>query len=588
MEKEDLSKRRKDRIPSKKEFLNNLNTENKLETDKWVDLKYFKKDSFQSQQILEKLSCDKIKNNQEIKHLSHEDYFKLIFKNINNEPLTEKLNEKVYQSEKIFSTKDINKLPLEDQVQLIFKKASVVSFDVICNILGYKMQKENEYANKHSNINLKDSRHFKLLSEKDEDYFTKVNKLSEKEILELVLVYGNILKSGNFIYKSEKKYDYITDLKKKDYYIKQRNTIIQLLQNYFNSGIKKNYFTGANEDILKEVLDESCEKKNGFYFLKESIFSKSKSDNFKNNYKDTYYKGVSSWQSFQYDQNIKLSFISDEQVLKKIEEMEINENYSNNPFVNKRERKYSSSYANLGEYTTVKKEDSKIKAPLAPKKNSYSSKELIGDLEYNSDNIITNSESGNIENGKTDNIHTYNQIKMEVDHHEPVNDYYSARAAFSGNNKKSTRNKNQENVNKIDSKEVANTDIGINLNVLKENLIKNYNSEEINKKNDLVKKIFSEFPELKGNPDGNHILNDLISELFSEINSNIYIKEIDDKEADKTWKVLLDLFSKGNSYKKVDFKKAIAEKNIQITDQNLNKLLKRIAVYSNQAWNIKE
>lgn len=578
------NKKKKDRVPTKKELLNNLNQDNQKETEKWVDLKYYKKESYQSHQILEKLSYDKATNPPEISHLSQEDYFKLIFKNINNEAITEKLNEKVYQTDKILSCNDLIKLPLADQINIIFKKASVLSFDIILNVLGVESEdKKSSLENAKKIINSNN------VEKKFNSYQNKVSKLTEKQALELILNYGQVLKSGNFIYKSENKYDYITDSKKRESMIKQRNTIIQFLQNNSQNGIKKNYFNGANEEILKEILTESCECINGYYFLRESIFSKTKADDFKKNYRDVYLKGISYWQNFAYDTSIKLGYLSDEQVLKKIEDLEIIENNLNQTITQK--RKYSLNYANTV-LSTNKKDENKIKVPLALSRNNNSNSNLLSDSDY----TIEKMKDGIDKNVKIKfdgnaNLEA-NENEMQIDDENKADDLNKANLVKIENGKKSDKNiikLEQKRDFEGNQKQVqTKNEIGINLNIIKDFLIKNSNIESANQKSDIINKIHSEFPNIKDDSKGDEIISKIIKEMFCEIRNKYYLREIEDKELNKVWTVLLDMFFKGNSYKKVDIKKELNEKNVQITDQSLNKILKRIAIYTNSAWNLKE
>lgn len=564
MEKEE-SKKRKERVPTKKELLNNLNQENQKETEKWADLKYYKKETYQSHQILEKLSCEKIANGTELSQLSQEDYFKLIFKNINNEAITEKLNEKVYLIEKIISCNDLMKYPLQDQMQIIFKKASVLSFDIILNVLG--VQKETEKTQ------------------------SKGKKLKENQALELILAYAQILKSGNFIFKSENKYDYVIDLAKRDYMIKQRNTIIQFLQNNAQNGIKKNYFNDANAEILKEVLNESCECVNGSYFLRESIFSKAKAEEFKKNYKEFYLKGISYWQNFAYDTNIKLGYVSDEQILKQIEDLEIIENNLAHPTIGQK-RKYSFNYANSS-LSASKKDENRIKAPLALSRHNNSGRDLLGDSDYKIERMKDGNEKLTVKS-KLDGFAAEKiENKMQIDE-ENITVAAAAEFSYSITEKKIEK-KSDKNLIKIENNgnadfahQAVKSEAGINLNILKESLLKNFSPDSTNKKSDILNSIYNEFPDLKKNLKTDEIVSKLVDEIFVEIRNNLYLKEIEDKEANQVWIVLLDMFLKGNSYKKADIKKELNEKNIQVTDQNLNKILKKIAVYTNSSWNLKE
>jgi len=620
MEK-DENKKRKDRIPSKKELLNNLNNQdNQKETaEKWVDLKYYKKETYQSHQILEKLSCEKIASGiaAEISYLSQEDYFKLIFKNINNEAITEKLNEKVYQTDKIISCNDLLKYPLKDQVQIIFKKASVLSYDIILNIIRVVDKEAAAAADKNTQKILG------IESTKTQSKFSKENnnnKLTEKQALELILCYGQILKSGNLIYKSENKYDYVTDSVKREYMIKQRNTIIQFLQNNSKTGIKRNYFKGAKEEILNEILSESCECINGSYFLRESIFSNAKALEFKTNHNEFYLKAISFWQSFAYDTSILLSYVSDEQVLKQIEDLEItteNNNISHSAApIGGQKRKQSFNYANSGALAAGRRDYStKIKAPLALSRNNNSGRDLLMDSDYKiermkdggNDKLAVSSiyEDGFVGEKQQDE----NKMLMQIDDDQnkeatatvKVEHAYAEEETKNvGKKKSSLSDKNLikfENVkiskggkSDLGQQQAVKSEAGININsfILKESLLKNFIPDSTNKKSDILNSIYNEFPDLKNNPNAEETLNKLFCELFVEIRNNFFLKEIEDKEANKVWSTLLDMFLKGNSYKKGEIKKELTDKSIHITDQSLNKILKRLAVYTNSSWNLKE
>jgi len=589
MEKEDLIRKKKERVPTKKELLNNLNQDNQKEIEKWADLKFYKKETYQSHQILEKLTCEKISSSPEALLLSQDEYLKLIFKNIINEALTEKLNEKIYLTDKTISSNDLMKLPIQDQIQILFKKASVLSFEIILSLLG--VDNHNNYLEHPKQGNLIDSRSNYYNKAQREAKFQE-SKISENQVLELILNYAHILKSGNLILKSEVKYEYVTDPKNREFMIKQRNTIIQFLQNNSQNGIKKNYFSGSNEIILNEVLNESCENVNGHYFLRESIFSKSKCEEFKNKYKEIYLKGISYWQNFQYDLSIKLNYVSDEQILKQIEESKNKE--SNQAEVSKK-RKLSSSYANLG--VSLKKEDSKLKAPLNLSKNNHSSKDLFGESDYKVEkDMLKNEVSNSTQQERKKNADKYENNQDIKQSHINSKDKKEEKAQIDNQNGKGIKEKlmqidsvmnqmqidiNETTIDKLEAK-------GINVKILKESLLNNYSYETPNKKTEMIKKIIEEFPYLQTNPNTNIVINSILDDLFLEIRENMYLKEIDDKEANKVWKILLEMFSKGSSYKKIEIKKALGDQNLQITDQNLNKLLKKIAIYSNLSWHLKE
>lgn len=614
MENQEAAKKRKDRIPTKKELLNSLNQENVKEEDKWSDLKFYKKDSMQSYQIFEKLFCEKISKNPETPLLSQEDYLKMLFKNINSEALTEKLNEKVYQIEKIISACDILKLPFQSQVEVLFKKAFILSFDILLNIL--RIDKEPN-DNKKNNLGFKNAilNDFKAIKEQGRPEGLK----TEKELLELILKHAQVLNSGNFIYKSELKYDYVSDPKKKEFLIKQRNTIINIFQTNAEKGIKKAYFVGANEDVLNDVINECCQNNNGFYTLREAIFNKATTQEFIKKYQDIYFNGLLFWKNFSYDKEIKIKEISDKELYSQFEEaQQTSLSRQNKDFSTNKKRKLSLSYANL-----AVAEEVKIKSPLALNRN-HSSKELIPDSGYRIERSKLNNKApqetllGNsrkimndIYPPATKNIDNV----MDVDDGDNLamreNSFNKADSVFVQENYKPQKPVSANNQNNT----VANADAeaftpkpgkdraakakdiiepddrsqaGLNLELLKESILKNFNFEIPNKKIDLIKTLYEEFPELKSNSNSMNIINELIKQLFIEINSSLFIKELDDPEANRVWEVLLELFQKSNSYKKTEIKKALNQKDIQITDQNLNKLLKRLAFYSNQSWNFKE
>ena len=167
---------------------------------------------------------------------------------------------------------------------------------------------------------------------------------------------------------------------------------------------------------------------------------------------------------------------------------------------------------------------------------------------------------------------------------------YGVEASPSKKNEKKNKLENENIL--LDAKEEAQKTIDgivgtVNPEILKDNLLKNFNQDSCFKKTELIQKILDEFSDFN-NKDGLIILNNVIDQLFFEINDNLFIRDLEDKESDRTWKILLNLFSKNKSYKKTEIKKSLSDDNIQITDQNLNKLLKKIASYSNLNWNIKE
>ena len=127
----------------------------------------------------------------------------------------------------------------------------------------------------------------------------------------------------------------------------------------------------------------------------------------------------------------------------------------------------------------------------------------------------------------------------------------------------------------------------ISIELINNAMLKIYDYEGINKKSEILQKILLEFADLQKENWFMESVKKSMNEVFYEIKENLFIKNIDQRD-DKVWKLLLDFFSKKSSYKKIEIKKMLNEKETQITDQNLNKLLKRLANYSNTQWNLKE
>jgi hypothetical protein len=557
MEKNEI-KKRKEKFPSKKEILQiSTNAENK-EEEKWVNLNFYKKESYQSSQILEKLSCEFIEEKSEIPLMTQEDYYKLIFKNINNEAITEKINEKIYQKEKISSVQDLQKLNITEQIELLFKKTTILSFDFILNILGLnnlanEKKEFNNNNNNHNNHNYGENKYSNgnLIENKG-----KNKQITEEEILKLILAYSQMLNSGNFIYKSELKYDYVNDVKQKNILIRQRNTIINLLMKH--KELKKKNFSGINENILTEILNESCIIKNGFYILKDEIFSKNKTEEFIIKYNKFYINEISNWETLGLDNDIKLVYIDDKDIYKNIQEIEDLKN------IKKSKRKTSLNYDGLGFNSNSninnnnKKDDDNIKIPINPQKgNNLREKDSNKSKENQNENTLKD-------------INIINDNNVEISSLENIKEIIPQK-----NTKNDNNNNNNNQTNKISSELINNS------------LLKIYDYDGINKKSEIFEKILIEFSELKKDNSFIELVKYQINEVFYEINEILFIKNIEERD-DNVWKLLLDCFSRKNSYKKTEIKKFISEGEFQITDQNLNKLLKRLANYSNSQWKLKE
>ena len=469
-----------------------------------------------------------------------------------------------------------------------------MSFDFILNILGLNNLSEKRDTNSNNNIH----------NSNEKENKGKIKQISEEEIFKLILAYSQILKSGNFIYKSELKYDYISDNKQKNILIKQRNTVINLLMQH--KKLKKYYFSGIKENVLNEILNESCINNNGFYSLKDDIFSKNKSEEIKNKYKKFYLSEMSNWESLNYDNDIKVDFIDDKEILKNIEEIED----LKIPKVPK--RKISLNYAGLGynENNNINKEDEVMKAPINIPRGITSSNNLKeNNIDYNINEIFNCNDDKNNprkkingeknkkkdiiklsqnENQDTPNNNKDNNDKNDIEIEDlNSNNNINNNDINKNNNNNNNSNKKEKTPKKQKNNENNNNNNKVSSDLINNSLLKVYDFEGINKKSEIFEKILIEFSDFNKE---NWFLDSVkksINEVFFEINEILFIKNIDERD-DKVWKLLLECFFKKNSYKKTEIKKVISENELQITDQNLNKLLKRLASYSNNQWKLKE
>jgi hypothetical protein len=219
----------------------------KTEIDtKWQAMKFYKPDTIQSYQIKDKLYYDDNIKYSKANFVDDEEYFDFLFSNVNREPII---------SRESASYKNLMKQPLNVRIEFFMKKLHIVSF-----------HKLKEFC-------------------KFQDERTEV-------FLETVLRYARILKNGQFILKSECRYDPNT---KSDMCTK-RNYLINLIQNS-KDGVKKSEIKFLHPNEINEILSEIAQSVHGVYVFKEkddlveSLSKKVKS------FKSVYEKEINYWNS---------------------------------------------------------------------------------------------------------------------------------------------------------------------------------------------------------------------------------------------------------------------------------------------------
>jgi len=174
--------------------------------------------------------------------ITKKDYFDIIFNNINKENQEELVNQKkVKNPSSTLTFKDLQDLPVENKIEYLMKKCNITSFTNLKNLI--------------------------IKSDK------KLEKLyTDKTLIEILSRYADMLKNGNFIYKSELRYNGRPQL------INARDTIINILQNN-PDGIKKaeiNSLVKIEKEELSEILSEIGMSLLTNWYLKEQKLDNSK------------------------------------------------------------------------------------------------------------------------------------------------------------------------------------------------------------------------------------------------------------------------------------------------------------------------
>jgi len=217
----------------------------------WNDLKFYKTDTLQSYQILEKLFFEEESTKlSQLDFLSNKEYQKLFFDNVNREVLLEKLYQK--GGERVISYKELIEQPLAVKIEYVLKKINVIPF--------YLLKR-----------------------------YCLADEVSDKIFLENCLKFANILKNGNLILKSEIRYDPNV---KKDL-ITKRSYVINLLQNS-KEGIKRGDIKFLEINEINEILAELSESIEGNLFLKENSCD---NKNFIEKFEKFYLSEVNHWDS---------------------------------------------------------------------------------------------------------------------------------------------------------------------------------------------------------------------------------------------------------------------------------------------------
>ena len=132
-----------------------------------------------------------------VEYISRDDYYSFLFKNINNENIsecyTEALNSK---AEKQVPLKEMKEMPLDKKIEYYIRKVHFTSFDFFLQLI-------------------------------------KETKPNEKLIFEILSKFINVLRTGHLVLKSEVRYE------SKRHLITPRNQIIAILQNNLHLGTEK-------------------------------------------------------------------------------------------------------------------------------------------------------------------------------------------------------------------------------------------------------------------------------------------------------------------------------------------------------------
>lgn len=208
---------RKNKERAKDKYAKNTDVRENISkhTDEWINLeyidqnrkKYFKKE-MKNFLLKEKLYADEnmdqdgyenLKSNlmNKIEFISREDYYSFLFKNINNENISESYTEALNsKAEKQLPLKEMKEMPLDKKIEYFIRKVNFTSLSFFIQLL-------------------------------------KETKPNEKLIFEILSKYVNILKTGHLVLKSEIRYE------NKSHLIIKRNQIIAILQNNLHSGTEK-------------------------------------------------------------------------------------------------------------------------------------------------------------------------------------------------------------------------------------------------------------------------------------------------------------------------------------------------------------
>lgn len=135
--------------------------------------------------------------NKHIDFITNEEYYNFLYKNINNENLSENYTESLYlKAEKQQPIKETKDMPLDKKIEYFIRKMHLTSFYFFTSVL-------------------------------------KETKTNENLILEILSKYVHILRNGHLVLRSDVRYE------NKKNAITARNQVIAILQHNLQSGTEK-------------------------------------------------------------------------------------------------------------------------------------------------------------------------------------------------------------------------------------------------------------------------------------------------------------------------------------------------------------
>jgi hypothetical protein len=169
--------------------------------------------------------------------------------------------------------------------------------------------------------------------------------------------------------------------------------------------------------------------------------------------------------------------------------------------------------------------------------------------------------------------------KMEVDSGDIVSGTQPGHSNITKNN----------NLDAINPNSIIHSKSKFNLDLIRNIITKTFqnNKSDCLYLSTLENAIFKDLNITNESEDLKQSLNDMIDQLCYKVNGICYLKDIGEGELNIARKKLLEYFIEKKTLKKNETKNFLKSIDIELTDSNLNKILKSIGVYSNNAWSLK-